>query len=158
MEKSFSDSEISRYIPNVYAYEELKELTPEEVLRRLPLAILYQETPTKGHWTVLLKTPEGIEFFDPYGIPIDLEFKDLKWQQPRYLADLLYKLSKIEQINYNQYKFQSAKEGINTCGRWIIMRSLYPNWTINQFAKAVENLANKLNITSDQLAVDFFTE
>ena len=31
------------------------------------LVILYKSKPDFGHWTAIIKTPEGIEFFDSYG-------------------------------------------------------------------------------------------
>ena len=158
MQKSFSNVEIEKYIPEVVLYEDLGKLTPEQLINKLPVAILYQETETYGHWTLLHKTPEGIEFFDPYGILIDKEFEQIEWKQPHYLAKLLYKLSKSIPINYNQYKFQKKKPGVNTCGRWIILRSLLGHMPLDVFADMITKAALKLDLSTDQLSVRAFQE
>lgn len=156
MEKSLSDTDIKVFIPNVVLYEQLKGLTPKQLIAKMPCAILYQETPNRGHWTLLHQTPEGIEFFDPYGIIIDQEFKELKWKQPHYLAKKLYKLSKYHQINYNQYKFQAREKGINTCGRWTILRQLFSNMPIDIFGNMIVKACNTLDCSPDELAVMAF--
>ena len=156
MDKTLSDSDISPYVKNIVLYNELKDMTPDDVLKNIPMAILYQETPNCGHWTLLHKTPEGIEFFDPYGIIVDGEFKDLSWQQPHYLARLLYDLSKRVRINYSPYKLQKRKAGVNTCGRWTILRSLFSDWTIDEFAKVVMAVSKVMGIIPDQLSVMAF--
>jgi hypothetical protein len=158
MEKTLSDTEISQYIPNIYLYDELKNLSPEDVVNHLPMAILYQEEPQYGHWTLLHQTPEGLEFFDPYGIISDGEFEHLDWQQPHYLSKLLYDLANEYQLNYNQYKFQKANDGINTCGRWIILRSLTSKWTLDEFADVICDLCYETGLTPDELVVSMFTE
>lgn len=158
MQKSFSNVEIENYIPNVILYEDLGKLTPEQLVARMPAAILYQETENYGHWTLLHRTPEGIEFFDPYGILIDKEFEQIEWKQPHYLAKLLHKISKKVPINYNQYKFQKKKQGVNTCGRWIILRKLMGHMPLDTFADMITKAAIRLRIGTDELVVKAFLE
>jgi hypothetical protein len=157
MEKALSDSDIRKHVKNVIVYNQLKGMKPEEFIKMLPVAILYQVTPTFGHWTLLLKTPsksgtlDEVEFFDSYGYAPDMEFKYLDYKQPHYLAKLLRKLSDITQVNYSPYKFQSTKSGINTCGRWVILRYLLRNMDINTFAERVFKISKKLSVKPDKL-------
>jgi hypothetical protein len=154
MEKALSDLEIQPFVSNILKYNELSGISPEVLMNMLPVAILYQAGESYGHWTLLLRTPEGIEFFDPYGIIIDKEFKYLEKQQPHYLAKLLYDLDKSGVvINYNPWKFQDMKYGINTCGRWVILRSLFKDWGIDKFANVVDRVSRQLNLTPDEFIV-----
>jgi hypothetical protein len=153
MEVALSDSDMRKRGLNVLLYEQLKGMTPQNLLNSMPVAILYQVTKDEGHWTLLHRTPEGIEFFDPYGIVVDREFKDLQWEQPHYLAKLLEQLSKTVQINYNQYQFQKMNPKINTCGRWVSLRNDYSDLSINRFKKMVDEVTAKLGMTGDEMVV-----
>ncbi len=144
MEKSLSDADLKRLNPslNVILYSELKNMTPLDVLSKLPLAILYQSTETTGHWTLLLQHYDGIEFFDPYGYKPDQEFSFLKYKQPHYIAKLLYILHlNNHKIHYNEYQFQKMMPGINTCGRHIINRMYYRNMNIDQYKNIMDRVA-----------------
>lgn len=158
MNKTFSDSDISRYIPNVVLYNELANVNAVELLKCLPLAILYQVEENYGHWVLLHAVPEGLEFFDPYGYMPDREFEVLEWKQPHYVARLLRELSAIVPIHYNQYDFQEKGMGVNTCGRWIVLRSLFDNMPLEIFARMIVKACNMLEVTPDELAVLAFKE
>jgi len=130
-------------------------MTPNQLLNMLPVAILYEQIPgVYGHWTLLLDTPDGIEFFDSYGAPVDTEFKDIEYKQPHYLAKMLLKLHKITNINYSPYHFQALKQNVATCGRWVVLRSLFSDWGIDHFAKAVFDVSKKLHISPDELVTE----
>ena len=153
----YSDSEIRHYGINTIVYSQLRNMTPDELLSLMPVAILYQVEETVGHWTLLHRTPEGIEFFDPYSFMPDAEFKVMEYKQPHYLANLLAKLQETVPIHYNQYKFQRRGENINTCGRWVIIRALFGNMPLDLFACMITRACEKLSCKPDQLAVLAFT-
>ena len=157
MEKTFSDSELHDYGLNTIKYSQLKDFTPHQLLKAMPLAILYQVEEDYGHWTLLHRTVEGIEFFDPYSYMPDAEFKELEYKQPHYLAHLLKQFQdEGVTINYNQYKFQRQGRGINTCGRWCIIKSLFDNMPIDLFARMINRACEKLSCTPDELSVIAF--
>ena len=94
-------------------------------------------SPTFGHWCCLLKKPNNIiEWFDPYGIAPDEEKKwinedvlrQLHEDKP-YLTQLLQKANKEygTRIMYNRHKWESEKNGISTCGRWVALVCLLCN-------------------------------
>lgn len=153
MQKLLSNSDIAPYVNKILLYEELKNIKPKELVEMLPLAILYQQSRNIGHWTLLHKTPEGIEFFDSYGYPVDSEFQYLEMKQPHYLAETLSKLANVVQINYNQYKFQKTSSKINTCGRWILLRNWLSDLTTDEFAYSIDKISKRLGISMDELAV-----
>lgn len=156
MELTLSDSDIGKYIPNIVLYEELYKKTPQQLLNMLPLAILYQphkEEPNMGHWTLLHRVPGSIEFFDSYGFKPDSEFKVMSYQQPHYIAQLLMKLMSTNKVSYSPYNFQARTNGVNTCGRHIIVRNMFSNYDIDRYYKAIQQVSSNLNITPDQLVV-----
>lgn len=156
MEKSLSDSDIRSYgINNVIQYEDLAKYSPQKLLNNLPLVILYQTNENFGHWVLLHRTPEGLEFFDSLGYKPDAEFKFIGegMQQPHYIAQMLYDLSKVENINYNPYIFQEDRKNVATCGRHCIVRNMFSNYGIDDYAKGIFGASDKLGITPDELVV-----
>jgi hypothetical protein len=152
--KPISGNEILKWLPNatVLKYTELKNY---KVLPKLPIVLLYEIKHNIGHWTTILRTPEGIEHFDSYGYIPDDEFSfipdDFKYesnQNYKYLLNMLYGSGEV--INYNSYKLQDEPP-IATCGRWSILRNLFNNLTIEQFKNMIMKTSKQLNITPDQL-------
>ena len=103
--------------------------------------VLYNYTPSYGHWTCLFKCPGGVEFFDSYGVKPDEMILDLPkkivnnygYEYPEILR--LLKTSKRKKF-YNQYELQNPKKkDIKTCGRWCILRCLFNKDTIEEFAE-----------------------
>lgn len=153
MNTALSDESIKKFIPNVVKYNELEGISPNKLLNNLPIVILYETQPNFGHWTLLHKLDNGnIEFFDSYGFKPDSEFKLIspEYQYPHYLMELLKKLSKLTQIHYNQYQLQSKANGVSTCGRWVILRKLYPDLDIDRFKAGVDTVAGGSGMSSDE--------
>lgn len=145
MNISLSDDDLKRINPQLHilVYSDLKNYNPNQLLRMMPLAILYQQTDNTGHWVLLHQTKNGIEFFDPYGYKPDTEFEFLHIKQPHYIAKLLYRLDLLgHKINYNQYQFQQSRSGVNTCGRHVLLRSKYPNRSIDEYKSMLDKITN----------------
>jgi hypothetical protein len=155
MDKSLSDTEMRRYIPNLVSYDEIENMNEQDLLRKLPLVVLYLNAKDTGHWTLVHKVPGSIEFFDSYGYKPDQEFKFIpdEFQTPKYLAKLLNKIIKTVPISYNQYQFQEKRHGVNTCGRHVIMRHMYGGVGIDKYKQGVDYVCKNFGITPDQLAV-----
>ena len=146
--------EIQNFLPNIsiLKYSDLKDL------KSLPngnFIILYELFDNMGHWCTVLRTPEGIEFFDPYGEFPDneLEWVDRKFKKKFYenhskLLQLLY--DSFQNINYNQYKFQGPAP-ISTCGRWCILRNLFNFLTCDQFYNMVNKTSKESKLSFDQI-------
>ena len=153
MEVELSDTDIRRYIRNIIRYDDLINIDPNTLLSQLPVVILYRTGPDYGHWTLLHKLDNGnIEFFDSYGFKPDTEFGFIgnEYQLPHYLWELLGKLSKLTRIHYNQYPLQSQSRGVNTCGRWVILRHLFKFADIDSFKKGLNEVASNLGISYDE--------
>lgn len=120
------------------------------------VVILYLNTPNSGHWTTLFKYPNepGIEFFDPYAMIPDHEFKFIDnreelGEEYAMLSRLLLEYS--GPIEYNDNKFQRFAKNINTCGRWVVLRLLLRSMSLEEFKKFFMTIPKELGIDRDKL-------
>lgn len=155
MNTPLSEDDVRRAIPGakVIKYDKLAHL---KRLPRLPLVVLYETSPDYGHWVTVLRTPEGIEHFDSYGIIPDQE---LKWvprafqagsrQDHTHLLRLLAGSGK--KINYSPYKLQGDNSAV--CGRWAILRNRMDEFGNDAFVGAVLDVSAQLGITPDELVI-----
>jgi len=126
--------------------------------------MLYMWKPNYGHWVCVIKHPDRIEFFDPYGEPnipdkeldhVKSNVKIITNQDYPYLTQLLYD-SKYP-IEYNNYQFQQHADDINTCGRHCIVRVLFKNLLLDQYYQLMKQLRKKSGLDYDQI-VTYITE
>lgn len=159
MNVALSDNDIRKYIRNVYTYDELQHMKPNDLLARLPIVLLYLDSPDSGHWVLICKVNSGIEFFDPYGINVDQEFKYLPFQNtmPKYLANLLLELQKRYKIFWNEFRFQKMGKEIATCGRHCIVRNMFNYLPIEEYKAVVDSVCKYNKITPDELVLNIVT-
>ena len=117
--------------------------------KHMCFCLLYETADHYGHWTCLFvrKNKRGkpiIEHFDSYGFKPDQEltfaqkqFRDENNMDHTYLLKLLYD-TKLP-IEYNQFKLQKEHQGINTCGRWCVLRLITREYPIETFAKVMRS-------------------
>ena len=80
---ALSDSDIRRLLGRgikIWNYPQLQDLSNvDEMFDEKGRAILLfpNSAPTSGHWTALLRRPQMIEFFDPYGDKPEAQKKGL---------------------------------------------------------------------------------
>lgn len=159
-----SDSDIKEYLPtaNIIKYSELSkyptlnDLLPEE---KSYCFILYEDSPNKGHWTVVSKPKEGVaEYFDSYGGYVD---DPLNWtskekriglgEGKKLLSALFNKCP--EEVVYNKIPYQKSNPEVNDCGRWCVLRTLkmIKGLDLNQFYKYVKDEDKKYVGDKDSL-------
>ena len=160
MDKSLSNLEIQAVLGSkcvIMSYKNINKINNIDKFfkRNKYLIILYEWKKNYGHWTCILKQGKTLEFFDSYGTQPDMELKDFsKYTRNQYgmefplVAKLLMDSNK--EIHYNNYKLQSQKQGVNTCGRWCIYRCLNDHLNIDQF---VHKLIYRYKIKPDKLIV-----
>lgn len=148
--------------PQLYNYYSIDDLFNNDIKK---IIILYLHDHNKGHWCLLTKydNQKKVSFFDPYGLMPD---QQLKWndkdrnyllnQHSNYLTLLLYQYD--GKVEYNDYKFQKFEPHINTCGRWIGIRSRYYLIPLDIFIKQFENEKNNYGIDLDNLIVEMTDE
>ncbi len=122
--------------------------------------ILYEQRPGYGHWCVLIKHKDWIEFFDPYAYFID---DQLQWTSPEervklkmnypYLTKLLLTAPKHYSIIYNEHPFQKFGKGISTCGRHCVLRGTFKNLTLEEYVKMFGKDLSKMDKTVTLLTI-----
>jgi hypothetical protein len=141
---SYEDKEYiwMRFITGILKQMDFKTIN-ELLGKHKKCVILYLNSVNYGHWTCIYEYNGTIYFFDSYGIKPNGELnwipnhmnKKLK-QDHKHLLKLLYDSKKP--IEYNEYPLQKFGQGINTCGKWCVMRYYYYSrgYTNQQFVDA----------------------
>jgi len=124
--------------------------------------ILYKTSNDFGHWTLLLRNRWGIEFFDPYGVPIDDQIKfiidnyrEIKNQLYPHLTALILN-SGYKYIISNKVQLQKKSVSIQTCGRWCIFRYINRFSDLRSFIKLFDGyeLGKKDKIVTELVELD----
>lgn len=92
------------------------------------------EDPTSGHWVCIIKQPDHIFYFDPYGDKPD-DKQELNGQEP-ILTQLLKQTGMP--VYYNTHQYQKLRGDVATCGRWVCTRLIYKDTTPQQFMNVVK--------------------
>jgi hypothetical protein len=150
------ESKILKY-SELADYNTIDELLPKERDFRI---ILIEDSENTGHWCCILKYEKTIEWFNPYGGMPDRQKNllgkmrnMLLGQDEDYLTDLMTK-SKGYKLIYNKKRLQKLKTGINTCGRWIILRVICMKdlmMDLKEFLKMVKDTQAKSGLPRDAL-------
>ena len=162
-----TDGDLERYFGSgknseVMKYNELANYRTIDELLPLPIdfrIVLVEQEKNVGHWVCFLKYKDTIESFNSYGKDIDKQkdtFGKIKntilGQHTDYLTHLVKK-SKYKYV-INKTPFQSAEEGINTCGRWCILRIIAMKdlfMDLEAFKKMVMKGCDDLKVEPDAL-------
>jgi hypothetical protein len=166
------DDTIRKYYPNakILTVSQLSQFnTIDDLLPNIfdYVFLLYENEQNQGHWVLLTKKNNMLEYFDSYAGKID---EPIKWNTGKknimlgqgrpYLTNL------IKNSNYNvvvnHYDFQNDKDyAIATCGRWDIFRLntiIEDNMLLPNFIKLVKTLTNRFHITNDELVSDIINK
>jgi hypothetical protein len=144
---------------NISKYAKLEDLLHKKTKS---VVILYNTNDRNGqisgHWCTLFLRKSNpndnnyneIIFFDSLGLFPDIEhFKFIKKNNKDFfennydngstkLVRLIYE-SPYERFFYNNYPYQENKEGINTCGKYCVIRLLLKDYSENQFDKYLDS-------------------
>ena len=125
---------------NIYTYEDILGYQSIESLlgSKDACIILYQIQENYGHWILLMKHINHIEFFDPYAFKPDEELKlstyNLKMHRGKMIPYLSLLLSKVPYpVHYNKVQLQKYKKNVNDCGRHCVVRYIYRNMEISDY-------------------------
>jgi len=165
---SLTDGDISRYFgqgaetkilkySELSQYKHIDELLPKERDFRI---ILVEHQNNQGHWCCILKYNKTIEWFNPYGVRPDGQKNmlgklrnQMLGQEHDYMTDLM-KSSKGYKLIYNKARLQKLRQGINTCGRWIILRIICMKdlmMDLKMFIKMVRDSQEATGLPADAL-------
>jgi hypothetical protein len=163
------DADIKYYLPDskIIVYSDLQNVNNiEDLLPRnnTYFILLYQlESKNSGHWAILSRIDDVIEYFDSYGKPPDYPIKHWAIDQfkniPHQLSHILDKTNLI--VVCNTICFQNMKiKNMSTCGAYAVMRALalveYGS-TLGQFNVLLQELKPP-NLTYDELIVGYISQ
>lgn len=117
-----------------------------------------------GHWVAILQTPEGINFYDPYGEMIDRQKAYAKSRKTLYkekentLVRLL--LESGQPVDYShhvhQYFSSYGKDAVATCGWHCLTRCYFDFLTNDQYNEVVRNMSKMLKLSIDDTVAIFW--
>ncbi|GAB5538928.1 MAG: hypothetical protein Salg2KO_10310 [Salibacteraceae bacterium] len=114
-----------------------------------------------GHYVAIVKHPQGVQFYDPYGYKPDSKQKHTPQRDSLYAEEqnslIKHFLSHGEPVDYSHHKHQSVKEGVATCGRHSMMRCLYEDLTNDEYNRTIRGLCKALGINPDMLVALIFS-
>lgn len=109
------------------------------------------DSPTSGHWVCLMRRPDSIYFWDPYGDKPDIP-EDLGGQPP-VLTRLLQEAD--VPVFYNSHQYQSQHGDVATCGRWCAARLHYKDLSEKQFQNVIKKFKGSGDDFVSALAYSF---
>ena len=157
--KTIPNVKIIRF-PELAKYNNINQVLPNPTDCAI-LFLIDEQTPTAniGHWTCIMKHDGKFEFFDSYGLSPSGDLSHIPMQDRvrfgenhDYLKELIG-----GKLRHNPIDYQSWKTGINTCGRFTLIRILAFMSGITdarQFYKFMKNAKKEYGCKSfDELAV-----
>lgn len=138
--------------PNIYKYDSIDELLGENNAA----IILFESEPNFGHWVLVFRENDNLEFFNSYGgYPddslkhIDKQFRKKTHQDKPYLSYLFMKSP--YNLHFNNYKFQKHKSNIKTCGRHAAIRLLFKNLNIDEYKNMLDGFIKYIGGDYDKI-------
>jgi hypothetical protein len=139
---------------HIFTYPYLKQVKDiDEIFDPYGRAMMLYltENENTGHWVCLIRRPDEIEFFDPYGEPIDKQLtwvgkgKRMELEQERPLLSKLLREKGLPVV-FNKTKFQKVDDDVATCGRHCVIRLLFKDLPLPKYAEMIK----KSGMTPDE--------
>ena len=152
-------TEIMKY-SDLENYETIDDLLPKPFDYKI---ILIETKYNQGHWVLLMKRNNTIEYFNSYGVNADIQKNSLNKLMNKMLGqkeDFVMRLIRKSKKKYviNNIPFQNKNPKIATCGRWCIIRILTAEKTgmdLTDFTRYILNNCDKMRISPDMLVSMF---
>lgn len=168
MKQFISSDDIKKYLGNeslnkIVKYGELDNYKNiEQLVNNNDYKIILIESELNvGHWTVILRYNNFIEWFNSYGLipSVDIDYIDdrinkMLDQDIKHLNILLNECKDRYDIIYNKKPLQKLDDNTSTCGRWVLMRIiafLFYKFDLNNFLIFIEKLKDHFNLENDEL-------
>ena len=84
-----------------------------------------------GHWAGVIRNEHGLSYYDPYGLMLS---EDLRITgDPPFLEEIL----SGHKVEMNAFRAQMLRDETNTCGRHVVVRSVFHGLTNAQYHNMV---------------------
>jgi hypothetical protein len=172
IEYSISESDIDIYLGKsknnkIIKYNEFKNYNHiNQILKKdKDYRIVLIETKFNyGHFVCILRYGNTIEYFNSYGFSPSKDLDIIPYetnielgQQQKWL-NYIFDNSTEYNIIYNKFKFQKLENGINTCGRYCILRIIMLlkfNYNLKQFQDIMKYFKLKYKKSYDEIVSIF---
>jgi len=158
LQSAFPNCKIVKYA-DLDIYETIYDLLPNQMDFCF---ILTESKYNVGHWTALIRNGSNFEYFDSYSdspksildfIPKYMNSRlGNSWNED--LGKIIGSIKKSDKFLYNKYPLQQEMEGVNTCGRWVIIRVatfLKESLDNKQFVSYIKAQQRKVNKPFDEV-------
>jgi hypothetical protein len=110
--------------------------------------ILYKTSQNYGHWCLVLRHRNSVEFFDSYGEPCDSQFRHMTidFKRPHWLSSLILKSGLT--VETNVVPLQDDETA--TCARHCTLRAIMKNLKINEYCAMMMKFEQKHKLTPDE--------
>jgi len=174
MQRSLSNDDIHRMLrgrTNILAYRDLADVDRlEDVLVNDSCVLLYETSDNVGHWCcVFIRRPTTVDkrgrikklqpelhWFDSYGMMPDSELRYIDGhyrkksdQKQTHLTRLILDWIRRNKgdFRYSQYRLQKLAPGVNTCGRFVVLRLTLKDLSEDEFARVVPDSNTAVQMT-----------
>jgi hypothetical protein len=154
-----SNNKILKY-SELKNYNTMDELLPEKTDYKI---ILTESQINSGHWCCILKYGDTVEWFDSYGVRPDGELnfisagmRKILGEDKHHLSRLIKTIKSPTKFIYNKKKLQVLKDGVNTCGRWTILRLVLSKngYDLNEFLRFINDYCKNNDVPPDIAVVN----
>jgi hypothetical protein len=170
IEEPMGDDDIRKYFPSakimtysdLNKYDDIEDLLPTD---KDYAFVLIEDSPNKGHWVVISKYGDTVEFFDSYGGKPDSQ---LKWNSKANNAQLGQSRKKLTEmfnkhkgrVVYNPVKYQGGASDVNTCGRHATFRiqNMKDGKDLDTYYKYMSRLKNHSGKDYDEIVASFIQQ
>jgi hypothetical protein len=165
MDELLSGLQLKRLIPDsvVTLQSHLDEYpTLDALLRNTHVAFILLEEASfgedvAGHWVCILRRPNDVVYFDPYG-DSPSEGEQMVRGRFREGANIQALLrTSGTRVTYDTTRFQMKSPDVATCGRWCALRAALRDQGAPAFRKWVISACKSLGVQPDELVV-FLTD
>ena len=175
--ESMTDTDLRRYLggavgDNIIKYSDLAnytsitDLLPDQ--KSYKIILIENDDFNKGHWVAIMRycdkqndNKDTIEYFNSYGKAPDTQKSVIGacrnmvlGQTENYLSKLIKSRPKDIKYVWNRTPFQKIKVGINTCGRWLVLRLTMMrdlDMNLKEFKDVIKLNARKTKLPLDAL-------
>lgn len=153
-----SDKDLQKIYPgNFIIYNDIDKYynnIDEMFLNNICYILFEMDQKLRGHYCVLLKRGNIIEFFDPYGYKIEQQkefMNDDLLERENHISKML--IDSKYSVSYNHYEFQELNSNISTCGRWCGLRAMFRDLPLFRFKNMVVKECKRLKVDPDTWTV-----
>ena len=142
-------------------YDSMHELLPKPMMYKF---ILTEFEPNKGHWCIIMRYANTVEWFDPYGSNPTHTLNFISRAMNKKLdntksdiTDLIKTVQSPDKFIYNKTAFQAEADGVNTCGKHCLLRlqMMIMGHDLKSYAAFMKQMRKKMNMPYDIVVSTF---